>query len=374
MNISSFKTLSRSKKIGALIIGTTLAWSLGLPFYIGTASAASLTTISDTIVSSAPSAATNHTLVWTTPTGVATGQTILVTFDPTGLLFTVTGLVVGDFSGATVPLVVAACTAAPGEATLTSTADTFTLTMCAGDSIAAAATVTLPITGNRITNPAGVGSYVVRVTGTQTDSADTRVAIINTVTMTAKVDTSLTFTISGTATSTPANGTSTTFTTTATAIPFNTVAPGVMYTGAQQLNVATNAINGFGVTVVQNQNLTSSTGADIDLFIDGAGTAAPTAWQAPANTLGNDATYGHYGLTSADANFAGGADTFGTGLYVGNFGAGTPRMVFYHDDPSDGTTVHIGSTTVAYQLQIGTLQEAANDYNNTLTYVATPIF
>ena len=372
MKISSFKTLSRSKKIGTLLIGTTLAWSLGLPLYIGTASAASLTTVSDTIVSSAPSVATNHTLVWTTPTGVAPAETILVTFDPTGLNFTVGALVVADFVGETGVTVVAACGAPASEATLTVGADSFTLTMCAGDSIAATTVVTLPILNNRITNPAGVGSYVVRIAGTQVDNADTRVAIISTVTMTAKVDTSFTFTISGTATSTSANGTTTTFTTTATAIPFNTVAPGVIYTGAQFLNVATNAYNGFAVTVVQNQNLLSSTLADIDLFIDGAGTAAPTAWIAPTNVLGNDATYGHYGLTSEDNSFPG--DTFGTGLYVGNFGAGSPRTVFYHGAASNGTTQHIGSTTVAYQLQIGTLQEAANDYNNTLTYVATPIF
>ncbi len=373
MNSRSFKNLSRSKKIGAFLIGTTLAWSVGLPLYIGSASAASLSSVSDTIVSSAPSAATNHTIVWTTPTGVAAAETILVTFDPTGLNFTVGALVVADFVGETGVTVVAACGAPASEATLAVGADSFTLTMCAGDTIAATTVITLPILNNRITNPAGVGSYVVRITGTQVDSADTRVAIISTVTMTAKVDTSFTFTITGQATSTNVNGTTTTLTTTATAIPFNTVAPGVIYTAAQRLNVTTNAQNGFQVTVVQNQNLLSSTGADIDLFIDGVGTAVPTAWVAPANTLGNQNTFGHYGITSEDATLTAG-DEFGSALFAGNFDVGNPRQVFFHGAPSDGLAANIGSTTVGYQLQIGSLQEAANDYNNTLTYVATPIF
>ncbi len=386
MNSSSFKKLSRSKKIGVFLIGTTLAWSVGLPLYIGSASAASLTDISDTIVSSAPSVATNHTIVYTSVTAVTAAQTIRIQFSPgnTGgaadefLLTSFATTTDITVSGGSLTQVanVGACGAGTAEVYNSLNNNVagnryIDLTVCPTDSIAPG-TYTIALTNSHVINPSTVNSYVVRVAGTQTDSADTRVAIINTVTMTAKVDTSLTFTISGTATSTPANGTSTTFTTTATAIPFNTVAPNVIYTGAQRLNVATNAQNGFGVTVVQNQNLTSSTLADIDLFIDAAETAVPTAWVAPANTLGNENTFGHYGITSEDNSFPG--DTFGTGLYAGNFNAGTPLTVFFHGAPSDGTTVHVGSTTVAYQLQIGSLQEAANDYTNTLTYVATPIF
>ena len=58
--------------------------------------------------------------------------------------------------------------------------------------------------------------------------------------------------------------------------------------------------------------------------------------------------------------------------YVGNFD--NPRGIFWHTGPSDGTTANIGSTTVAYTIQVGALQEAGNDYTNTLTYVATPTF
>ena len=76
----SFKKLSRAKQLGFLLIGTTLAWAVGLPVYINTASAASLTSISDTIVSSATSTATNHTIVWTGTNSVTAAQTNTVQF------------------------------------------------------------------------------------------------------------------------------------------------------------------------------------------------------------------------------------------------------------------------------------------------------
>jgi hypothetical protein len=125
------------------------------------------------------------------------------------------------------------------------------------------------------------------------------------------------------------------------------------------------------VTVFQDQNLTSATGADIDQFIDGAGTATPAAWQAPANTLGSENTYGHFGITSEDSSLTAG-DEFGSALYAGNIS--TARQVFYHNGPADGSTAHQGRTRIGYKIQIGSLQEAGTDYSNTLTYVATPTF
>jgi hypothetical protein len=136
------------------------------------------------------------------------------------------------------------------------------------------------------------------------------------------------------------------------------------------LNVVTNAAFGYSVTVVEDQNLTSSTGADIDVFKDGA-SSTPTAWTSPTNTLGNENTYGHLGVTSDDSVLSGG-DEFGTQLFSGEFGS--PRQVMYHNAPADGVTAGVGSTTVAYKVEIGSLQEAGADYTNTLTYVATPIF
>jgi hypothetical protein len=139
----------------------------------------------------------------------------------------------------------------------------------------------------------------------------------------------------------------------------------------QDLTVQTNARAGFVVTVIQNQNLLSNTGADIDVFQNGNGKATPVAWTAPSNTLGNEDTYGHYGITSEDADLNG--DEFGTALYAGNF-ATTSRVIFSHNGPADGVTPNIGSTSVAFRIEIGSLQEAATDYTNRITYVCTPTF
>jgi hypothetical protein len=135
--------------------------------------------------------------------------------------------------------------------------------------------------------------------------------------------------------------------------------------------VTTNARNGFAVTVQENQPLTSSTGATIDLFNNGATTSAPTAWAAPSNTLNVPSTYGHLGVSSDDAD-EGAAEFAGGAKYVGNIDQ--PRQIFSNPGPSNGAVQNSGLAHVLYSIQIGTLQEAGNDYTNTLTYVATPTF
>jgi hypothetical protein len=161
-------------------------------------------------------------------------------------------------------------------------------------------------------------------------------------------------------------------TTSATAIAFGTLDPtvGASTTAGQRLNVTTNATNGFTVTVKENQNLLSSTGADIDMFKDGNQQVAPITWTQPAGTLGNENTYGHFGLTSSDDI---NSNEFAGAKFVGNF-ASTSRAVFSHNAPSDGTTLGIGQADVAYKVAITSLQEAGTDYTNNLTYVATPTF
>jgi hypothetical protein len=225
--------------------------------------------------------------------------------------------------------------------------------------------------GDQIINTT-VGSYTISLNGTSADDADLRIALIDAVTVTASVDTSLTFTVAGVASGQAVNGDAVTTSAgaTATALPFGTLAPGTAKTLAQTLSVTTNATNGFAVTVIQNQNLVSASGADIDTFKDGASTATPTAWTTPLGTLDTEATYGHYGITSEDADLN--TDEFGTALYAGNLS--TPRTVFSHTGPADGSTANKGQTRVAVKVQVTALQEAATDYNNRLIYVATPTF
>jgi hypothetical protein len=203
------------------------------------------------------------------------------------------------------------------------------------------------------------------------DTGLTRVAILDGSVVTANVDTAFTFSVSGVASGSTVNGspTTTATTTTATSVPFGTLAPNVSKTVAQDLSVTTNAVNGFVVTVQQTQNLLSVTGADIDGFANGAYTNTPTAWTAPTAQVANENTWGHWGLTSEDDL---NGNEFSSNKWVA--ASTTPRQVFQNSSSADGVTANIGKTRIGYQAQVSGLQEAADDYNTTLIYVATPTF
>jgi hypothetical protein len=260
-----------------------------------------------------------------------------------------------------------------------------TFTFCSGDggTIASSSSVTIEIGINatssgssteQIVNPGSEDSYSVDIGGTMYDDGSALVAIIDDVIVSASVNQTLEFTISGVDAATSTNGdlVLTDATSTATTVPFGSLSAGDEKTMAQDLSVSTNASNGFTVTVMANQTLTSGENATIDSFVDGTGTSTPIAWAVPSAQFGSEDTYGHWGLTTEDASLSDG-NSFGTALYVGDF-INNPREVFYNDGPGDGSTPDSGSTRVGYKIEISTLQEAASDYSATLTYVATPIF
>lgn len=370
-----------SGQMAAVLILAILMWVTGLPAWISQAQAAALYDYSDTLSDSDLSAASNHTIAFGTPNGVSAGQTITVTFEagfvvPVGFDFNDADL----FIGTDRTLGTSASGATWGVST-TTTSITFT---SGTDTIASSSNVVIELgthatsgsTGNtQITNPGSSASYTV-TTALGQDSAVARVYIINDVVVTASVNSTFTFTILGTTTAIGVNGTSTNITTTSETIPFGTLTVGEIKTGMQEVGVTTNAANGFSVTVIQDQTLTSSSGADIDLFIDGATTSVPVAWQAPSNTFNQEWTYGHYGITSSDDTTSSttAPGEWGTNLWAGNINV--PREVLYHNAPSSGWSASEGQgwARVGYQIQIGSLQEAATDYTNTMTYVATPVF
>ena len=369
-------------KITAITLIATVLWLTGAPSFLNSAKAAALTNVSDTLTDSDLSVNSGHTVNFTIQNAlndVGGADKIFVDLDPTGNSFQINYLGVADFVGETGVTVVSSCTGAASEFQLATTTESFTLTICANDTVATSTAISLPIaTSSSITNPGVAQSYIVHVETqdqgtTLLDYADTRIAIIDDVVVTASVDTSFTFTIAGLPSGTDVNGVTTSTTTSATAIGFGTLDPSAnaSTTAGQRLTVATNARNGFTVTIREDQNLTSSTGADIDVFKDGGGNSAPTAWTYPANTLDSENTYGHFGITSEDADLN--SNEFGTALFVGNF-ATTSRAVFSHNGPSDGTTADKGTTDIGFRIAITPLQEAGTDYTNTLTYVATPTF
>ncbi len=396
-----FRYLARLKGLGIVLLTATIGWAVGIPFLINTGSAAQLTFVSATASSSAPSVSTSYMVRFTTTGTLGSGvagfaSSTRITFDPVGDSFDVTSLAtttdVFISGGVTQVANLASCTGPTTDEVYVSQigrsqpADFVEFTTCMGDTVPAGAKI-VNLPNAHVTNPGATGSYVVRIgagftNATTTgiaDSGDTRVAIISSVTMTASVDSNLTFAITGVASSSIVNGdtTSTSTTPSVTAIGFGTLSVGTSSIAAQDISVATNAANGFSVTVTQSQDLTASNGATINAFRDGnaapAGVlAAPAAWgAAPLGTIGNANSYGHMGITSEDATLP--ADDFGSAFYGGLTSTST-RTVLYHTGPADGTTADIGRTRVGYRVQITSLQEAGSDYTNQIRYVCTPIF
>lgn len=347
--------------------------------FLNQARAVALTSVSDTLSDSDLSASSQHAIRYTSTNDVTAGQTIKVQFDPTGDLFTLSP----DIATSSITIYGATLQTCSGPGTdevnvrfdTTAADENIIFEVCAGDTVPAGA-ITIITATSVIANPSAAQSYVIRIAGTQTDSADLRVAVIDDVVVTAAVDTTLTFVIEGlyTATTNVVNGQALSGNTSPTGIPFGTLQVGVAKTLGQKLRVTTNAVNGFAVTVQQDGALRSQTGATIDNFQDGVSSVTPIAWTTPTNIFNQEGTYGHIGMTSEDDLVTGG-DIWGstpTPLWSGAFQV--PREVFYHFNAADGVTYGEGQTNVAYRVQIASLQEAATDYTMTLTYVATPIF
>jgi len=254
--------------LAIVLIASVLVWGTGLPFWIKYAHAATVTSFKDTITDSDLSVTADHAFAFTLVTTSTAGQTMEFRFDPTGDLFAISASATTTDVTATGMTVVTACAAGTDEVTVTfdtsAPNENLTLTVCAGDNVSPGAK-TVNIGGSRVTNPGVAASYVISLSGsTMTDKGDTRVAIIDDVVVTASVDTTLTFVISavsaGQVSGNEATAT-TTVTTTATTIPWGTLVPGIPKLASQSLAVTTNATNGFTVTVFQDQNLLSSTGA-----------------------------------------------------------------------------------------------------------------
>jgi hypothetical protein len=356
------KTLATHATSKALILCLLLLTCLGyLPSSVKAAS--SFESVKDTISNSDISQANvTHTVVASTTQPIGASGYFEIVF-PSGF----TNVLVG---GVTCPNI--------GGAGVASIPTTNTVRCTYATAITEATSTTFTITG--VTNPSTIGSYLFSIdTKTSLDVAiehsTFRVAIVNGVIVTASVEASLTFSILGMATSSEVvNGATLTGSSTMNAMAFGVLTPGVEKTLGQKLKVTTNATYGFTVTVQQDHNLLSSGGADIDSFNNGVeASTTPLAWGAnpPTNILGQENTYGHFGFTSQDASLSNG-DPFGATLYKG-FNNTDPVEVMYHTGPADGLTPDIGTTTVAYSIQIGAMQEAG-DYSNTLTYLGTPTY
>ncbi len=369
----------RTLQAVAMTLGVAIfLWSTGLPTMFRQAEAASITNASDTLSSSAPSTVSNHTIAFETENGMTIGQEFTITFPGAFTMGSVAhtdiDLYVNSVSTTT------GATSAAGTWGIDVTGSVITIETPTDYGVASDTPFEIRIGTNaaggvnRITNPAATSSYMIEIGGTMQDSGQIRVAIVDQVLVSASVDASLTFTVTGVNSGQTVNSSPTTTiaNTSPTTLPFGTLPVGTSRTLAHDLAVATNAKNGYTVTVQQTGDLLSTTGATIDGFIDGADTATPAAWQGPSALIANPDTYGHWGLTSSDSAISARSAQFGADQWVS--GSTTPIAIMGHTAPADGSTAGIGAARIGYQIQISALQEAGDDYETTLRYVVTPTF
>lgn len=365
------------KVIATLVAAALIMWALGLHSF---AQAANVTNLSDTLSDTTPGIGSDHTISFKAPSGIAAGEDITITFpagfdlssiDEDDIDLEVNGvdeLTDEEADGATwgvdiddVNRVVTL------ESDTDTIADTATITIKIGTNATGSGTG-----ANQIINPNpadGNQSYEIAISA-GTDTGYTRVVILNTVLVTAAVETTFEFTVAGVANDELVNGASTTIQSSSTTIPFGVLTAGEIETLAQDLTVITNAIHGFVVTVESDGQLESSTGADIDNFDDDT-IGNPKAWESPSNVITDEWTWGHWGVTTQDDQTTRAVE-FGANEWQGV--STTPTVLFSHAGPADGATAGVGSTRVGYQVEISPLQEAAQDYSAVLTYIATPTF
>lgn len=368
----------------AVLIVSLVAWALGLPGMILRAEAVQLSNISDTISTSKPGIAANHTISFTTPTGVPADDSTIVITVPNGFDMSFIDEDDVDIADNGTDLTTGATCGAVQAAVSTST-QTITIQICNGGGGAIAATneVTIEVgthasaSGSgvhQIINHASAGNYQLDIGGTMADSGATRLVIAESVEISGSVNTYLDFHVYGVDANQSVNADAnlTFATTTATSMPFGVLTPSTEYVLAQDLSVTTNSKEGFTVRVFADGDFQSTGGATINSFSNGTATGTPIDWVAPSAQSGSPDTYGHWGLTTEDITLSDN-DSFGDAKYVGDF-ISNPREVMYSTSSADGSTPNIGLTRVGYKVEVSTLQEASTDYQARLVYIVTPVF
>ena len=218
---------------------------------------------------------------------------------------------------------------------------------------------------------------------TVVDQTSTAVGVIEAVKVTATVAPQITFTISGVSSSTTKCGVTTDVTTTATAVPFGDVLISSFRNAAQNLLVSTNAINGYTVTAVANDQMglngDTCTGDSTtnDCIQDAPGDNTAMSHTA-VDEWNNTATKGFaFSLQNNDANSVPFEYSTSTGNCTGTFCA---RQFADAEDSQDPQQL-FSSTTVADNEDVDVCYRnivrsttAAGDYSNFITFNATATF
>jgi len=215
------------------------------------------------------------------------------------------------------------------------------------------------------------------------DSTTVKIAVVESVRVTATVDPTITFTIAAVGVGTTACGLPATITTTATAVPFGTMALNTFKNLAQKLTLSTNAVGGGAVTNTENDHLGKDGGTVT--FIADAGGDSPSTMDHNVTEDWTTATNNGFGFSLDDAGDGANdvTEAFTYNVVSGNCSAGSYCARNFanlaHTDTateifnSGGLKVDAGDLYVCYRLTVGSTQEAG-DYENNITYTATATF
>ena len=217
------------------------------------------------------------------------------------------------------------------------------------------------------------------------DSTVVKIAVIESVRVTATVDPSLTFTIAGAASGASRCGVTTDVTTTATAIPFGSVSLAAYNDASQTLSAVTNGAGGYAVTMISDDQL--SVGGDHTTEIANTDCDAEDCTDTTSGewSTENDVSGFGFSIENVDATTVPFQYSTATGNCTGTYCARMiPSTATASEPPDDSDTAlsimsktTIPTTTedmyVCYRLTVATTQ-TAGDYENNITYVATATF
>lgn len=343
--------LTRKKALGVILVAALVAFA----YYpsLQPVNAAALTALSDTISTLKKNTVANHDILFTTPTGLTSGQTVILTFQsdysiPASLDYT--DIDVLD-DGANVTLAASPSGATWGAVRTSSTVITLTNGTTA---VGAGSVMRIKIGTNassgatgdqQITNPTTNGSKTLAFTGSFGDTGTTTAYIVDDdqVAVSASVDQSITFSISD---NTVGFGT---LSASAARYATGDTAGNSSETEAHNLIVGTNASSGYSVTAT---GTTLTSGSNTITAIGGTNTSS---------SVGSE----QFGLrmTASGGNGAVNAPYSASGFAFDY--ANFPDTVATSTSASSNTTY-----SVRYLANIGAQTEAGT-YTTAITYIAT---
>ncbi len=204
------------------------------------------------------------------------------------------------------------------------------------------------------------------------DSTTVKVAVIESVRVSATVEPLINFSISGVSAGTSACGTTTDVATTATTVPFGSLAISSFTNAAQQLEVSTNADNGYVVTAIENHPLARIDNSSVTIP-DTPGDSS-NASETTSDEWASTSTKGFgYSLENIDASsvafsYNESGRTFSARQFAASSDSENPQTLFSSSTVADAEDVY-----VCYRAIVSATQEAG-DYWNAITYRATATF